>query len=241
MATKTHVDDYEYDIFVSYRRHDDLTIRWVRKIFVPLMKHWAEHALEQPRLITYFLDQNMDDGINWSDHIPRSLRRSRVMVALLSKLYFRSDSCVSEFEAMRHRAELCRKPENASRSLIVPIIVHGSYDDLDPRAASIQAADIQRFFCSIWTEEARDYDEFDLILRRFGASVAHAIDSAPGYQDVPSQEPEYIRLTEERHVVQLPQMLGSKSRRTTNRRQSVSGEFTDDPISGKVRARGGSR
>jgi len=164
------------------------------------------------------------------------------MVALLSKLYFRSDSCVSEFEAMHHRAEQLRITENASRSLIVPVIVHGSYDDLDPKAASIQAADIQRFFCSIWTEEARDYDEFDSILRRLGKSVARAIDSAPGYQDVPNQEPEYIRLTEERRVVRLPQMLGSNSSRSNKRLpKSVSGEFTDRTISGKVHAREGSQ
>src|SRR5258708_1301966 len=89
-ASITIMDEYENHIFISYRRPDAGGVRWTRDNFVRALT-----SLLRPRLgpIRVFMDETIEDGAAWPNHLARSLSRSRIMVPVLSRDYFQSDWC----------------------------------------------------------------------------------------------------------------------------------------------------
>lgn len=93
------MSDYEYDVFLSYRRGQrskpggewplDRDGEWVHKVFFPEFKHWLDQEFSSAR--------NAFDANFW-------LYRSERLVAVWNPLYFRSKFCRSEFHSMLGRA-----------------------------------------------------------------------------------------------------------------------------------------
>ena len=95
------IQDYEYDIFISYRRMGDEWNRWTKEIFVKTLRTLLWPALGK---VSIFLDDQMETGTRWPDHLARALAHSRVLIPLLCPEYFNSDWCRLELALMHHRA-----------------------------------------------------------------------------------------------------------------------------------------
>jgi hypothetical protein len=73
--------EYENDIFISYRRSDIDWVRWTRENFVRALSSLLRLRLGAVRV---FMDETIEDGASWPNHLAMSLSRSRIMVAVLS-------------------------------------------------------------------------------------------------------------------------------------------------------------
>jgi hypothetical protein len=82
--------DYTWDAFVSFRRWQEWP-RWVERHFDPLFRHYLGEELGRaPRV---FIDSQERQPGDWPTELGRELARSRVLVPLLSRMYFASPWC----------------------------------------------------------------------------------------------------------------------------------------------------
>lgn len=103
---------YKYDIFISYRNKSGVQ-DWVLKRFVPLLKRKLEVLMpigwyDNNQCI--FVDkEGTQEGQYWKIKIPKELKRSRIMIAVLIPDYFNSDWCMSEWKSFAKREEVFRE------------------------------------------------------------------------------------------------------------------------------------
>lgn len=121
MQGASSILEYEHDIFVSYRRSDDDWVRWTRDNFVRALWSLLRPGLGRVRI---YIDESIESGADWPHHLAQHLSRSKIMVAVLSRDYFKSDWCRLELALMRKREELTsfRTPVNPC-GLIVPVVI----------------------------------------------------------------------------------------------------------------------
>jgi hypothetical protein len=125
--------NYEHHIFVSYRRSDKDWVRWTRHNFFRVLGSLLRPSLGK---VSIYIDESIETGAIWPTHLALNLARSRVMVAVLSRDYFLSRWCRSEFALMYHRERSTqfRTPANPY-GFIIPVII----DDGDSFPKEVQA------------------------------------------------------------------------------------------------------
>ncbi|GAA3045903.1 toll/interleukin-1 receptor domain-containing protein [Actinokineospora globicatena] len=94
---------YEYDVYISYDRESETVSPWVRHHFYPRLKELLNDNL--PKKVQVFFDQEVGIGAKWPDALYEALRCTRVLVAVLSPMYFESEWCVAEWDSMVQREE----------------------------------------------------------------------------------------------------------------------------------------
>jgi len=111
--------DYEHDIFISYRRKQPV-IDWMKYHFHPLLEERLPECLSYPPKI--YIDSNIETGADWPASLRQALKRSRCLVAIWSAEYFRSPWCLAEWHTMMERERLVglRSDETPS-GLIYPV------------------------------------------------------------------------------------------------------------------------
>jgi hypothetical protein len=115
------MSDYGYDIFLSYSRRGGNAARWVQTHLVEVLTKCLEDELGRTPKV--FLDTRMETGTKWPLELERGLRRSRMLLAVLSPLYFKSEWCLAEWESMalREHSVGMTSPE-APNGLIFPLV-----------------------------------------------------------------------------------------------------------------------
>jgi len=112
------VSDYEFDVFISYRREGN-PYKWVRNHFHPrLTDHLADHLRDDPKV---FIDEGMEVGSVWPDRLEEALNRTRILVPVFSPQYFRSRWCLAEWHSMVEREKLLGRSR-----LIYPVLFSDS-------------------------------------------------------------------------------------------------------------------
>ena len=80
------IQQYEYDIFISYR-HKDNRSGWVRE-FVHHLREDLAATLKEP--VSIYFDENPHDGLRETDHVDDSLRdkvRYIIFIPIISQTY----------------------------------------------------------------------------------------------------------------------------------------------------------
>jgi hypothetical protein len=130
------VSDYEFDVFISYRR-DGNPYKWVRNHFYPRLKDClADHLPTDP---TVFIDEEMEIGSVWPDRLEEALNRTRIMVTVFSPQYFRSRWCLAEWHSMEAREKLL-----GHSGLIYPVLFSDS-DNFPSFARSRSWRDLKKW------------------------------------------------------------------------------------------------
>jgi hypothetical protein len=112
------VSDYEFDVFVSYRRKGN-PLHWVRNHFFPRLRDCLDDHLEkEPNL---FIDEQMEIGSIWPDRLEDALSRTKILVSVYSPQYFRSRWCLAEWQSMADREKLL-----GHKGLIYPVLFSDS-------------------------------------------------------------------------------------------------------------------
>ncbi|MDB5601447.1 MAG: hypothetical protein JWN71_3491 [Xanthobacteraceae bacterium] len=112
---------YEHQIFISYRRSDQDWVRWTRdnlgRALTSLLRVRLGH-------VSVFIDEAIETGASWPNHLALNLSRSKLMVAILSRDYFESDWCRLELALMHHREKTSSLRTAANPfGLIIPIVI----------------------------------------------------------------------------------------------------------------------
>lgn len=138
ISGRPDVPDYEYDIFISYRRSDEDWVRWTRDNLVRPLRSLLRPALGNVRI---FMDEQIETGADWPLRLAQALARSRLVIPVLSRDYFKSDWCRLELGLIHHREQQCglRSPATPG-GLILPLVI----DDGDSFPAEIQAIQAER-------------------------------------------------------------------------------------------------
>jgi hypothetical protein len=180
---------YEYDIFISYRRHPE-TLAWVRAHFLPLVEHWVGLELgRDPLIFVHEVQQRFAAGGAWPVQLRRTLGGSRVLVALWTKNYFTSRWCVEEFAHMLGRELVRRSCAGASEfGLLIPVVIHDG-TDFPAELNDIERIEIQRFYNTRMSQQSPLAEEFAASLRDHAWALAGAIRHAPTWRrDWPTDE-----------------------------------------------------
>ena len=173
--------EYEYEVFVSYRRRDPV-LSWMNNHFFPKLVHWLPQfwpsEMPTPRVAK---DDQMETGVRWPDRLAQMHAGSRCMVAIVSPEYFRSAWCVSEWRAMQAREKLVgMATKQRTRGLIFPVLFCGDTSILPKEAASRQWADFTRLnFPDEVFRFHPSYLELDQAVQDVARDLVSMIKSAP--------------------------------------------------------------
>ena len=170
----TPATDYEYDVFLSYKRHG-LTLDWTRQVCQRL-QFWLTQELGG-REAKLFVDEDcLEAGDHWPERLRDALRLSRCLVCVWSPSYFQSSWCVSEWQSFMERERLLQME---AHGLIAPLKYHDG-EHFPEAAQSVQWTDVAPYTATVpafWTSTRAL--ELEDILKRFARSVAHIIARAP--------------------------------------------------------------
>jgi len=168
--------DYEYDVFLSYRRHSQWP-DWVRGHFHPLFHHWLGEELGVEARI--FVDYEIQTGDAWPARLALALSRSKALVCLWSPMYFSSSWCTAELAHMYARERLCgyRTVEQPG-GLIVPAALHDG-DSFPAEARMIQQAQLQTCANTRIAPHSLRAEELEQRIRDWVPDVRSAVLRAP--------------------------------------------------------------
>jgi hypothetical protein len=70
---------YKYDIFISYRRYD-LTLQWIDKHFVPILKLHIKNEIDIEPIIC--IDAQLESGTTWPVALGKALGASKTIIPI---------------------------------------------------------------------------------------------------------------------------------------------------------------
>jgi hypothetical protein len=167
-------DDYEYDVFVSYQ---GASFTLLERLLQELR---AE--LEMQALMRIFIEQQeVRAGQAWTSHLADALRRSRLLLPLMTPAYFRSPWSVAEYQTFVERERRFSVP------LIVPVLVRGHLADLPDDVMDRQILNLTRY------TTASNRDEHAESVRVLAERIVHLARGAPPYSpDFPVVSPQQV-------------------------------------------------
>ena len=175
---RTQPDGYRYDVFISYSRSGG-TADWVRNHLFPLLKDTLTDELGVAPQI-FFDAGNLEVGASWPEQLTEALKRSRMLLAVLSPPYFRSSWCLSEWESMAARERLLGEEPGG---LILPIVAFGG-DAFPKEAQTRQSIDMSQWAIPFpQFRETTQYVEFYQAVRGLAEVIAKNIERAPPWQE----------------------------------------------------------
>ena len=173
--------DYEFDIFLSYPRAGQVG-PWVHNHFKPVLSSCLDvYLAHAPRI---FMDSEQPTGVEWPENIKAALLKSRLMVAVWTPPYFRSDWCRAEWFSMLERenflAQEGRKPE---RGLVYPV-VYSDGKHFDPQAKATQyRKDLTTFtFPYACFKDSPLYLAFHSAIMSIAEEIESHLDEIPAWQ-----------------------------------------------------------
>lgn len=111
-------NDYLYDVYVSYYRGGGIIGEWTQQ-FVRTLQEWL--TIELPEEPQFFYDASPSIGLRGDAVELEAIRRSKVMLAVLTPAYFASNWCVFEWSCFAER----KRRGGARTELILPLVVRG--------------------------------------------------------------------------------------------------------------------
>jgi hypothetical protein len=196
--------DYQYDIFLSYRRKWP-SQEWVQNHFYQRLEGLLGESLpHSPRV---FLDtREIETGQEWPLVLQEALKGSRCLVSVWSPEYFRSAWCVAELHSMLERERLLgyRTGGHAGRRLVYPIVFADGLHFPDYTKA-MQYRDLQKWnIPDTAFARSRKILGFHEEMKKVAEELADLILQAPAWQDDwPIVTPAVLPVTTV-HVPRLP-------------------------------------
>ena len=172
--------EYKYDVFISYPGGGDVE-PWVRNRFVEEFRNALQEELG--RKDVFLAARTAGTAEEWQALLADELKRSRVLLAILSKQYFLNVPCLAELESMikRQAAEGGAGPAR---------LVHGisAYDCKTPDAVPEQYRG--HFALVDFTSWAYDHDmdgwqlhkEYTDAVHALAEEISRMVDAAPAWR-----------------------------------------------------------
>ncbi|TDP94987.1 TIR domain-containing protein [Labedaea rhizosphaerae] len=183
------VPGYEFDVFISYSQRGSAQ-KWLKNHFLAKLEDClADQGAQSPRV---FWDRTMHKGVHWPSQLQKALHRSKIMIAVLTPLYFTSPWCMAELRSMYAREQLLGLADTARpQGLIYPILYSDSQNF--PAEESLHRAWWD--FKALATpepvfQESRDWHSFHLLVSKFAEDVVDLLNEVPPWRaDYPLIDP----------------------------------------------------
>jgi hypothetical protein len=170
--------NYEFDVFLSYTTASS-NGAWVKEHFSKLLLERLDNTM--PRDPKMFVFEDQETATAWPENLASALGRSRVLVAVLSPPYFRSNWCLAEYYSMVARErEYGFGTQEHPRLLIHPVV----YAD-GVHFPSDATRNYRRDF-SAWNYPHAHFKDTPAYLQFFDAVEALADEIASRLDDVPA-------------------------------------------------------
>jgi TIR domain-containing protein len=175
------VDDYNYDVFISYRRAGGAQ-KWVDRHFAPTLRDCLAYELPGPQPPRVFFDAQLEEGTTWPPDLGHKLARSRMLICLWSKNYLNSVWCAMELAHMRAREAGAgfRTAENPG-GLIAICVIHDG-EEILPELQGIHSFEIKDYFNTRMREDSEEAARLEAVLRRKAPVIARIIERAPAFR-----------------------------------------------------------
>lgn len=185
---------YEWDVFLSYPRAPQVQ-PWVEKHFLPVLRGHLDGLLTNEP--TIFVDSAQPTGVDWPDNIKHALLHSRIMIAVWTPPYFRSEWCMAEWESMIAREERLRQRGGVPANGLVYPVVFSDGKNFHDRAKRTQAKDLSAFtYPYDCFRESREYMAFHDAVFAVAEEIEARLGEAPEWQpDFPLANIEAIAQT----------------------------------------------
>jgi len=181
------MSDYEYDFFISYRRSDKRWIRWVRENMKETLETLLAPALGEVKIFT---DHQIEAGVSWPGRLAEALARSRILIPLLCRDYFRSDWCRLELALMREREKRHNFRCEVNREVLIIPFVYDDGDCFPAEVKEMQAKGIHEYANPFILPDTPKHANFTEFLR---LECCERLVDALG--KVPKFDPEWQRMT----------------------------------------------
>ncbi len=173
-------DGYKYDVFVSAASKSPVE-PWVDNHFLGMLRvHLSNEMSSEPKVFWY---KEQATGTKWEENLKNVLPRSRILVAILSPHYFRSNWCVAEFQSVAEREQqLGLGNVHYPEGLIYPVLFSDGdcFSEVD-RVRIWKDLSKWRYH---WPQfrDSQKYLEFDEAMRDVGRELKSQIDSVPPWR-----------------------------------------------------------
>ncbi|MGO6681286.1 toll/interleukin-1 receptor domain-containing protein [Rhizobium leguminosarum] len=188
---------YEYDVFISYKRHRFQTA-WIIEYFLPYLEeqliNYTAAQCNRSNVRLFFdqteLDQDtrrglpfsagIEPGEKWQKSLITGITKSRCMIALYTPTYFHSKWCLAELQAFEERAAI------TGNNVIIPISIF-SQKDLPASARNRQMFSLDDYVIDGPSFHASKlFPEFLAQLKLIAQKVAEAVCNAPEFGPWPA-------------------------------------------------------
>lgn len=196
---------YEYDVFLSAASESPVG-EWVDNHFLDMLRIHLGNEMPPDWKPRIFWFKEQETGIHWKENLKKVLPRSRILVAVLSPHYFRSEWCMAEFKSMHEREKkLGLGSVEYPDGLIYPVLFSdGEYFASVKRVAMVKDLSKWRYH---WPQfrDSEKYLGFDKEMRVVGKELADQIMKSPDWKkDFPIIiQPETL----EEPIPKLPRIL----------------------------------
>jgi hypothetical protein len=177
--------DYEYHLFISYRRSDKRWTRWARENVAEALATLLRPSLGNVKI---FVDDQIETGISWPDRLARALARSRILVPLLSRDYFNSDWCRLELALMRDREVRCQLRCFSNPAVLIVPFVYDDGDCFPVEVREMQPKAIHDYATPFVRPDSPNFEIFSEVLRRECPRLEAALETVPPF------DPEWERI-----------------------------------------------
>jgi len=203
--------EYEYEVFVSYRR-DEAVKNWLRFHFVPELRSWLPQYLPPGHPSRIFIDWDLRPGQKWPSALRRNLVSSRCLLPVFTTQYFASDWCMAELRSMQAREELLGIGVNDnSDGLVFPIVFADGKRFPDDVSRLTQRIDMTQWaYDNESFRDTREYTYFITSVTEVAESLAEFILRAPDCQDWPVKTPELAPRSEPVYRMVNPRFGGTR-------------------------------
>jgi MinD-like ATPase involved in chromosome partitioning or flagellar assembly len=164
--------DYEFDLYVSYA-HSPMLADWLRQ-FIQLLTGWVEQLTgSKLRVFLDVTEIRLEDV--WSGRQSAALSRSKLLLALLTPQYFRSQWSLAEWRTFQQRSE------TTGARLLLPVLVSGG--QLVPEEFNrYQYLDVREYvFTGNQFRKSRLYLEFEKKVKELAEAVSEMLTEAPPF------------------------------------------------------------
>jgi hypothetical protein len=172
--------DYEYDIFLSYRRLGAAS-DWVKNHFKPVLK--SALAPELGRDPEIYFDNRVETGATWPVELGRNLGRSRILICLWSRTFLSSEWCKKELNLMWKREQILglRTPAHPNGVVAVSIIHDG--ETMPDELSISQRSEIAEFYNPMMRIDSPKRESFFTKMQSCAAGIAEMIECAPPFDE----------------------------------------------------------
>lgn len=172
---------YEHDVFLSYTTASS-NGAWVREHFGEMLTDRLDNAM--PRRPSVFLFQDQESATAWPEHLANALRRSRVLVAVISPPYFRSPWCVAEWASMVERERLVGLGTMSDSRLLIHPVVYADGKHFPPEARRNYSRDFSQWnYPNSHFKDTKPYLDFFDAVEALAEEIARRLDDVPPWSD----------------------------------------------------------